>query len=235
MSWTYFSQIFLDIPIWVLVLRVLLAVICGGVIGIEREYKHRPAGFRTYIIVCLSATLIMTIGEGLAIGASALGTTSDPARLGAQVISGIGFLGAGTIIVTGRQQVKGLTTAAGLWGSACIGLAIGCGFYIGAIAATTCILLVLAFLTKLDRRIIANAPYLELIVEFESAECIPDVLSEITKRGIVIYDVQISKSKINGEYVNSALLNIRLSKRANHQSVIISLSSINGIAKIQEA
>lgn len=234
MDWTHISETFLAMPWWLLLLRVALAVICGGAIGLEREYKQRPAGFRTYIIVCLSAMLVMTTGEGLSIAASALGINSDPARLGAQVISGIGFLGAGTIIVTGRQQVKGLTTAAGLWGSACIGLAIGCGFYIGAVAATACILFVLALLTGFDKRIIKNAPYMDIVVEFESAEKITDVLSAITKMGIVIYDVQLSKSLINNVHVNSAVLNVKIPKKSSHQSMLIKLSSIDGVARVQE-
>ena len=234
MNWTYYSDVFFNIPVWVLALRMALAVICGGAIGIEREYKLRPAGLRTYIIVCLSATLIMTIGEGLAIGASNIGINSDPARLGAQVISGIGFLGAGTIIVTGKKQVKGLTTAAGLWGSACIGLAIGCGFYIGAAVTTTCILLVLALMTKLDKKITSEAPYVNLLVEFESANKIADVLGEVTKLGVVIFDVQLSKSKINGEYVNSAVLNLKLSKKMTHQTLLVLISTIDGVSKVQE-
>ena len=109
--------------------RLTLATICGGLVGLERVKKRRPAGFRTYMLVCLGAALTMLISQYL----YKSGQTTDLSRLGAQVINGVGFLGAGTVIVTGRQQIKGLTTAAGLWASACMGLAIGAGFYFGAL------------------------------------------------------------------------------------------------------
>ena len=113
------------------VLRLVLAMLLGGCIGLERERKRRPAGFRTYMLVCLGAalTVLLSLYEyTLVTGpwstlAAELGMKTDVSRFGAQVINGIGFLGAGTILVTGRQQVKGLTTAAGLWASACTGLA----------------------------------------------------------------------------------------------------------------
>lgn len=102
--------------------RVLLAMLLGGALGLERERKHRPAGLRTYMIVCMSSALVMLTGEYV----FRLYGSGDPTRLAAQVISGIGFLGAGTIITTSRHVV-GLTTAAALWASACIGLACGRG------------------------------------------------------------------------------------------------------------
>ncbi|MFC2280535.1 MAG: MgtC/SapB family protein, partial [Treponema socranskii subsp. buccale] len=107
--------------------RLALAVAFGGILGLERGRKHRPAGFRTYMIVCLSSALIMITDLYLV----EFYGTGDPARLGAQVISGIGFLGAGSIMIS-NMRIKGITTAAGLWGSAGLGLAIGAGFYIGA-------------------------------------------------------------------------------------------------------
>ena len=118
-------------------LRLLLAMLFGGLIGMERGRKGRAAGFRTYMLVCLGAALTMLLSQyeyvmletRWAPLAAEMGMRTDVARFGAQVINGIGFLGAGTIIVTGRQEVKGLTTAAGLWASACMGLAIGAGFY----------------------------------------------------------------------------------------------------------
>lgn len=109
--------------------RIALSLLVGGLLGIERGRKNRPAGFRTYMLVCLGSTLVMMTNQYVYQTFS----TSDPVRLGAQVISGIGFLGAGTIIVTGRNQIKGITTAAGMWTAAACGLAIGIGFYYGAI------------------------------------------------------------------------------------------------------
>ena len=103
---------------FIMTIKLLLALFCGGLLGIEREQKKRPAGFRTYMLVCVGATLVMITNEFLGTRYAGI----DPTRMGAQVISGIGFLGVGTIIVTGDNRVKGLTTAAGLWATACVGL-----------------------------------------------------------------------------------------------------------------
>ncbi len=110
--------------------RLACAFICGGIIGIERSYKRRPAGFRTHILICIGAAITTLTSQYLYLN---MHYFTDMARLGAQVVAGIGFIGAGTIIVTKRQNVKGLTTAAGLWTSAIIGLAFGGGFYEGKI------------------------------------------------------------------------------------------------------
>lgn len=126
-----------QLNIWSMMLRVLCAMAAGGLVGFEREKKGRPAGFRTYMLVALGAALTIMLSQYLNLMfegswkeiSDSLGIKTDVSRLGAQVINGVGFLGAGTIIVTGRREVKGLTTAAGLWASACMGLAIGAGFY----------------------------------------------------------------------------------------------------------
>lgn len=118
---TEFIQTIKGVGLAGVVVRMFLAVLCGGIIGLERESKRRSAGFRTHTLICIGATLTTLTSQYL----MGLGLTTDPARLGAQVIAGMGFIGAGAIIVTSRRQVKGLTTAAGLWTSAIIGLAIG--------------------------------------------------------------------------------------------------------------
>ena len=146
-----------------IVIKLVLAMVCGGILGMERGKKNRPAGFRTYMLVCVGATLVMLTNQYLC----EVYGTGDPARLGAQVISGIGFLGAGTIIVTGRNRVKGLTTAAGLWADACLGLAIGVGFYSAAIIGGVMILLVMSVLHRLDDKLVANARNVDLYMEFQ--------------------------------------------------------------------
>ena len=132
--------------------KIAMALVCAGVIGLERGTKKRPAGFRTYMLVCLGATLVMMTNEYLC----EVHGTGDMARMGAQVVNGIGFLGAGTIITTGHNRVKGLTTAAGLWASACIGLAIGSGYYEGAILGTIAIVIVMVLLHGFDRKVMKN-------------------------------------------------------------------------------
>ena len=122
-----------DVNLISIALRLLLSMFLGGAIGFERGRRGRAAGFRTHIIVCLGATMATMTGQYII---EIIGLAGDPARLGAQVISGIGFLGVGTILVTGKSHVRGLTTAAGLWSTATVGLAIGIGFYEAAILCT---------------------------------------------------------------------------------------------------
>lgn len=122
--------------------KLILAMLCSSIIGIEREAKHRPAGLRTHVIVCIASTLIMAIGIFLKDKYASSAPNMDPVRLAAQIISGIGFLGAGTII-KGKDTVFGLTTAATLWSVACIGITVGAGYYLEAVLATFSILLVL--------------------------------------------------------------------------------------------
>ncbi len=131
-----------------ILVRLLLAGILGGIVGFEREHTHRPAGFRTHILVCVGAALVMITSEFI-FERYKMVTNVDPARLGAQVISGIGFLGAGTIIRDGFN-VKGLTTAASLWAVSCVGIAVGIGFYAGAILATVLIFITLIVLKKME-------------------------------------------------------------------------------------
>lgn len=142
--------------------RLLLALVCGGILGIERGRKKRPAGFRTYMLVCIGSTLVMITSQYIC----SLYQNSDPARMSAQVISGIGFLGAGTIIVTGRNRVMGLTTAAGLWASACIGLSIGIGFLFWCYYwLYSHFFFVMSVLHRLDERVISSVKIINLYVE----------------------------------------------------------------------
>ena len=126
--------------------RLFLSIVIGGVLGLERGRKSRPAGLRTYILVCLGSTVVMMTNQYV----SQCMNTGDPVRMGAQVLSGIGFIGAGSIMKTGRNQVRGITTAAGLWAAACIGLAIGIGFYEVAIAGGILIFIVLSLMQNMD-------------------------------------------------------------------------------------
>lgn len=135
-----------ELTIQGIVIRITVAVVLGGIIGLERELKNRPAGFRTYMLVSIGACVAMIINQYVC----QIYGTGDPTRIGAQVVSGIGFLGAGTIIVTPHNHIKGLTTAAGLWAAACIGLAVGIGLYEVAFAATVAVYVVLTILHQWD-------------------------------------------------------------------------------------
>lgn len=131
------------------VARIFLAMILGGCIGLEREKSKRPAGFRTHILVCVGSCMTALIGLFVFYE---MGDVSDPLRISAQVISGIGFLGVGTILVKEHDHITGLTTAAGLWTTAAIGIACGYGFYIGALLGTLVVAITAAILFKFEAR-----------------------------------------------------------------------------------
>ena len=144
-----------------IVIRILFSLVIGGILGLERGLKNRPAGLRTYILVCMGSCIVMMTNQYV----YQVYGTGDPVRMAAQVISGIGFLGAGTIIVTRRNQIKGLTTAAGLWASACIGLSIGIGLYEVAVIGGAAIFIVLTLLNHWDLFIRSRAKDAEAYVE----------------------------------------------------------------------
>lgn len=161
-----------DVTLASVTTRMLLAVLCGGLIGIERAYKRRPAGFRTHILICLGAAITTLTSQFLYLN---LHYYTDMARLGAQVVAGIGFIGAGTIVVTRQHRVKGLTTAAGLWASAIIGLALGGGFYEGALLTTVLVLVAESFLSRLEYRILDHVPEINLYMEYTGKPCLEEV------------------------------------------------------------
>lgn len=211
--------------------RLTLAVICGGLIGIERGRKHRPAGFRTYMLVCLGAALTMIISQYVTY---TLNQSTDITRLGAQVINGIGFLGAGTIIVTRRQQVKGLTTAAGLWASACMGIAIGAGFYVGALTVCVLIIIVLIVLSKLEVKIMTAARNMTLSVGYTQSDDIVVIIDKIKSLGVRIIDVEIVKLNTDGKFSLSAVFYVSLPKKYKHTDLIEQLAGINGVNLVEE-
>lgn len=180
-----------------IIIRLLLAIICGGVIGFERSIKHMAAGFRTHMLVCVGAALAMMTNIYIF---EISGSVGDLARLGAQVISGIGFIGAGTIIVTSRNKIRGLTTAAGLWTCACLGLAIGVGFYSLVIISTVLIVIIFSFLPKFEKFITMKSKYFEIHVEFLDRKHLSDFIFYIRSIGLKITAVEY-----NPAYSNSGL------------------------------
>jgi len=185
-----------------LTIRLALSILLGGVIGLERETINKPAGFRTHILVCLGSTIVMLVSLFIFTEFKGL-TNVDPGRIPAQVISGIGFLGAGTIIIEGAN-VKGLTTAASLWTVAAIGLAVGVGFYYGAILATFLILLTLITFNRLEA-VLLKKQYLQplkLIVE--------DQPGQLGKIGLCLGEMNISIRDVKIENIEEGKLLITL-------------------------
>lgn len=180
-------------------LRLIAACLLGGVIGYEREHIHRPAGLRTHILVCVGSALVMITSEYIYYQFSTR-VNVDPARLGAQVISGIGFLGAGTIIKEG-VSVKGLTTAASLWAVSCVGIAVGIGFYSGAIIATAIIFLTLVVIKKTQRKITSQKSirlYIHTIVQRGQIHEITGVIEEF---GVKVKRTDFMSSERDGEMI----------------------------------
>lgn len=158
------------------VLRMILAMVIGVVVGAERGRNHRPAGLRTHMLVALGACVVMLVGNLLAIEFRPLGAMPDPARLGAQVISGVGFLGAGTILREGLT-VKGLTTAASLWTVACLGLAAGSGYYAIALTGAVAVYTTLTIFETVQRKIYASR-HATLVISLQCHD-LPTIMHDI--------------------------------------------------------
>ena len=180
---------FKDINIWTTLIKLVLAVVFGGVIGLERGKQGRAAGMRTYILVCVGATLTTLIGMFVS---RELQLGNDPLRIGAQVISGIGFLGVGTILVKGRFQITGLTTAAGLWVAAALGLSLGAGFYSGAIIAFLLTVMTITLAHRLEYRLYKrHNTRFGIYVEIISDKSVGDVIAFL-KGSYNAMDIQVT-------------------------------------------
>ena len=207
------------------VVRLLLAALFAGVIGLERESHGRPAGLRTHILVSMGSCLVML----LSIYGFPGWTARDPARLAAQVISGIGFLGAGTILREGAS-VKGLTTAASLWVVAGIGLAIGAGFYLSAVVATVIAVVALFFLEKLEKRFISpRAVSLEVTMVDRPGQ-LGEVCSLIGRHGFSIHGIELERDEAAGLAVAS--LQVEGRGPARPEQLIEELRHIGGVRRL---
>lgn len=210
--------------------RLILALFLGGIIGFERGRAGRPAGLRTHILVCLGSTLAIMTNQYVY---QEFGI-SDPTRLGAQVISGIGFLGAGTIIVTGRHQVKGLTTAAGLWATACMGLAIGIGFYKAAIVTCALIFFSTVVLHRLDNLALSKSKVMDIYVEFNKNASMTTILEAVKSYQLHIDAIEMMKPTYDSNSAVAAIMTLRLKEKRLRLDVITKLCAIEGIAFAEE-
>lgn len=207
------------------ILRILLALLLGGILGIERGMKNRPAGMRTYMLVCIGSCMIMLTNQYVF---QTLGT-GDPVRMGSQVVSGIGFLGAGTIMVTRHSQIKGLTTAAGLWAAAAVGLAVGIGFYEAAVGGSIAIFVVLTLLNKLDDAMHRNTKNIELYIELSANTSLMTFMGLLKQ---VLEDVLIMRTEhdYTGEDGSRAyIILLKTKKRMNHTIVVNAVREVAGV------
>ena len=223
-------------------LRLLLSAVIGFSLGLERGRKRRPAGCRTYMLVCMGATLTLLLSQyeyimgttKWASIASEIGLRTDVSRFGAQVINGVGFLGAGTILVTGRREVKGLTTAAGLWASAIIGLALGGGFYEGALLTTVLVLVAESFLSRLEYRILDHVPEINLYMEYTGKPCLEEVLRFLRENKVSLQDMEITRNSDSESHNACAIFSLRFSKGISVDELLTHVSQIEGVITVQE-
>ena len=212
--------------------RIFVAVIVGGILGLERGMKNRPAGLRTYMLVCVGACVVMLTNQYI----FQIFSTGDPTRMAAQVVSGIGFLGAGTIIVTRRSQIKGLTTAAGLWASAGVGLALGIGFYEAAIAGSVAIFVVMTLLQRMDNRMHRKTKTVEIYIEVGKELTLGDLLASLRESDYEVRDVQRESGLETGGDTGSRayIALLKTQKRRNHDEIIEEVRDIPGVVYVEE-
>ena len=218
-----------ELTLFSIVIRILVAIVLGGVIGLERGMKNRPAGLRTYMLVCVGSCLIMMTNQFLYQTTG----TGDPARMSAQVISGIGFLGAGTIVVTSHNQIKGLTTAAGLWTSACIGLAIGIGLYEVALIAGLCVFLVLTLLHEMDYFMRSRTRTLDAYIELDHTITLGKFIRNIREQGLEISNIQREHDVAYDSDVISFTATIKGQKKTHQDELMRLIRRMEGVKYLE--
>ncbi|MBQ3704267.1 MAG: MgtC/SapB family protein [Oscillospiraceae bacterium] len=212
--------------------RLVLALICGGVIGLERETKRRPAGFRTHILICMGSAITILSNQYLY---QVMHLFTDISRMGAQVIAGISFVGAGTIIVTRHQKIKGLTTAAGLWTASIIGLACGAGYAECAIFATLMVLLAELLLIRLENRLVERTSDVNIYIEYTQPTTIQRIVRILRMVKVPMNDIEVNRiADGEGGYRYGAILTVRVSGDTMEKEIFQGLSEINDVQTVEE-
>lgn len=211
-----------EMSVVTVIFRLFLSTILGGIIGFERGKHGRAAGFRTHIILCVGAALTALVGVYCY---EELGYTSDPMRIPAQVVSGIGFLGAGAIILKNKMTITGLTTAAGMWTTAVIGIATGAGFYTGAVTGAVLLFCTTTFFTMFEK---ARKSIVNIYVEINDAKKTNSVIEDLYSVCSGISDIQIHspKAKINGAV---ALVVVVDTDHTNAKDILYKIQNVDGV------
>lgn len=216
----------------VIILRISLAILVGTIIGIEREIKSRPAGMRTHILVCLGACTISMI-ESYFISSLDASTNSNVAysfgRLSAQVVSGIGFLGAGTILFSDRK-ITGLTTAASLWNTACLGIAIGFGYYVIAIIGSLFVILVLLMMQRIIHVRISKKLEIRFVHRVETIEYITKYFEQ---RGVQTVDIDFNVTSSDNKNIYTNIYTLHLPSDVTYTEIVNHLSEHQNIMSIR--
>ena len=210
--------------------RFLFAVLCSGVIGLSRGKRQHAAGFRTHLLVCVGSASVMMINQYMT---QYMGWGGDMGRMGAQVVSGIGFLGAGTILVTGKKHIKGLTSAAGLWAAACMGLTIGIGFYEAAAVMCIVLFIILSALEKFDAAYIKTSKELTVYVEFSSSLPMSCIIKGIREQGWHVTDIEQLNTRLAD--INSFILVLEVKNNdIKRETAVEKLSEIEGMVFVEQ-
>jgi len=211
-------------------LRLLSALVMGGILGLERGMKNRPAGLRTYMLVCVGSCLIMMTNQYIF---QATGT-GDPTRMSAQVISGIGFLGAGTIVVTQHNQIKGLTTAAGLWACAAAGLTLGIGFYEAAVAGSMAIFVILTLLQRMDDRMHRRGRLLDIYFELAKGYPLGDFMRAVRDMDLDISSIRLEADTVLSDGSSAFIATVKAKRRLEHMGLLAQLRTLQGVVYLEE-
>ncbi len=219
-----------DLSLAAITFRIFFALCVGGVLGIERGLRNRPAGFMTYVLVTIGSTIFMLTSQYI----QQMAPNVDMARFGAQVISGIGFLGAGTIIVTRQNEVRGLTTAAGLWVAASLGLAIGAGFYEGAVVGTCFVAFALVVLKKLDRYIKRHSKNMEIYIEYNAAFSLRMLTDFIKAQRCEATEMQRGKITTLNKELGTLTFILHFEGQRDHMLILNELDALEGVEYVKE-
>ena len=211
------------------IIRLLMALLASGILGIERTRKLRPAGMRTYMLVCIGACSTMLGGIYLY---ETYGPGFDPARMAAQVISGIGFIGAGTIMVAPHQKVRGLTTAAGLWGVACLGINIGVGNYVIAIGVFVAMLITMLLADKLEVIFFRHLRRIHVTILIRSLETVTVIRDQMREMNITLSNLEFAQA-VEGQGISMTCF-LRLQRKMVHQDAISTLEKVPGVLHVEQ-
>ena len=213
-----------------IVVRILISLAFGAILGLDRGLKSRPAGLRTYILVCVGSCIVMMTNQYV----YQVFDTGDPVRMSAQVVSGIGFLGAGTIIVTRRNQIRGLTTAAGLWASACVGLAIGIGLYEIALVGGLAVVIVLTSLGHWDLFIRRRARDVDVYIEIPVSFSFAVFLEKLRGQGLGISNLQFTGGEGSASDRLGFVCTLSCAQRMDHALILAAVRSIGPRISVEE-
>lgn len=232
-----------DFSFGAVILRLALAMLCGGAVGYGRSKKERSAGLRTYMLISIGAAMAVILGlyqYDMLMGqwkeiTDEVGLKFDASRLAAQAITGIGFLGAGIIIKASHQQVKGLTTATGLFATVCMGIAAGVGFYEIVIMALVITVLILNVMSPLEAAFKRRLRNITLHVEFQDVSDIEEITEVLKAQEAQVFDIDIERTEWDGNHAPSAIFIMQMSKKEHsHSAMLTSLAELDCVYSVQE-